>query len=874
MRPLFACRRSAPAVFVVSIFCSITGNAAAQLFPASQIATGGSSVALASADLNNDGKPDLVTSNSSGNSFTVLIANNSASGYAPGVSYPVAGGPADVALADFNNDGKIDVATANFTNNTFSVFLATTPGVYFAPSTIATASGPNSIVAADVNFDGKPDIIINASNAFSVSVYFGNGLGGFSAPTTYIPGIGVNKQAERQHLGDLNNDGMLDIAVRDSNTSFARALGTAGGGFGAFGPAGMIDVPTDLAIVDFTNDGKRDIVGVGAGFAFLFQPFAFVLPGNGAGGFAPIVKSAWIQAPNRMDYGDFNNDGNLDIATANSLVGGFQIHRVATAFGNGSGGFSGTATYIAGSSPTGIVVKDLNGDGTRDIACSNAQSNTISVLYGTGAGTFKGALGIPTIGIPLGGALGDVNNDGKPDLVYSSYSAPTIYTHLGDGAGGLPMSTSMNIPFGLTSVVLGDMNGDYKLDLIVSGFESTTSTGRAAVALGNGAGGFVSSAVAAANGNDNAVAVYDVNLDGKLDVIVANTTPQQTGVILVYPGDGQGLLGAPISYSVGPPPPTMAVGDINSDGFVDIVTSRQLLPSLSLLLGNGAGGFLPFSILTLPGNSLSPVIADTNGDGNIDILSTRAGGITTFVNNGAGGFTTLDQSYTNSIGAHRSADVNRDGIPDLVCTADNSSIGVMLGIGGGQYGQVDRFAGASLIDITDLNGDGALDTVSLLFIFGAGASTVLLNQTIQPAGIVAYGSGTDGCQGAVTLSTNVTPAVNTPNAAITCVNAPRRSLGLLVIANSPDYAGSNSFGLNALVHLNFATSTEVYTFDMVSDAGGAGFVAAGIPNNPLLIDLHYFAQTYWIENAAAGEHCSTATYGFVTSRGLEAVIQP
>jgi hypothetical protein len=168
--------------------------------------------AVVTADLNHDGRLDLITANAGSNNISVQIGNGggtfqAAQPYAAGV------GPAAVAVGDLNGDGKFDIVTANEGDSTVSVLLANGDGTFQAAKNHAVGSQPVSVAIG--NFNGKPDIVTANQGDNTVSLLPGNGGGTFSAAQTVAS---FNEPATSAAVGDFNGDGKLDLAVATRGT--------------------------------------------------------------------------------------------------------------------------------------------------------------------------------------------------------------------------------------------------------------------------------------------------------------------------------------------------------------------------------------------------------------------------------------------------------------------------------------------------------------------------------------------------------------------------------------------------------------------------------------------------------------------------------
>jgi hypothetical protein len=332
-------------------------------------------------------------------------------------AFPAGSGPDSAAVGDFNGDGKLDLAVANASSNNISIFLGNGDGSFQAAVNYAVGSFPSSVVVGDFNGDGKLDLATANSADNNVSVLLGNGDGTFQTALT-TPFVGTNPGSLA--VGDVNNDGKLDLVVGSSGaTPGVNGVNILlGNGDGSFQPALQNDagfgVDYSVAVADFNHDGKLDlaVVNVGTGVS--------VLLGNGDGTFQPPVSYAAGPVPISLAVGDFDGDGKLDLSVSNIPSGNTGPNVVSVLLGNGDGTFKPHVDYSVGSYATytsfsSVTLGDFNGDGQLDLAVANqGSSNSASILLGNGDGTFQSAVNYP------GGtsvmAAGDFNGDGRLDL--------------------------------------------------------------------------------------------------------------------------------------------------------------------------------------------------------------------------------------------------------------------------------------------------------------------------------------------------------------------------------------------------------------------------------------------------------------------------
>ena len=346
-------------------------------------------------------------------------------------------------------------------------------------------------------------------------------------------------------------------------------------------------------------------------------------------------------------------------------------------------------------SGTCSITASQAGNASYNAATSVTRNFTVSTA--NPAGTLVTAANSPfAVGsTPLSVAVGDFNGDGNQDYAVANYNDSTVTVLLGNGSGGFTASSGSPFSTGSStfpeSVVVGDFNGDGFLDLATANPGANSVT----ILLGNGAGVFstASGSPLALGTSPRSLAVGDFNGDGIQDLVTANQSSNNVTVLL---GNGTGgftaASGSP--FAVGSVPTSIVVADFNGDGMQDLATVNQSDNAATVLLGNGAGGFTaasgsPYTVGTAP---TTLVAADFNGDGIPDLATANqnsgSNNVTVLLGNGTGGFTASPVAAGSGIVPYALAvgDLNGDGIPDIVTTNQTTaSVSVLLGTGTGAF---------------------------------------------------------------------------------------------------------------------------------------------------------------------------------------------
>jgi hypothetical protein len=370
-------------------------------------------------DFNNDGVIDLALNNNGyislllGVGSGIFISNNYALEGAP-----IAPTYNSIESGDFNSDGINDLVVTNTSLSSVSVLLGLGAGQFSPAVNFSVALYPKGVAIGDFNGDSKNDLVVTGSH--NASVLLGTGTGSFSSATSYLSGQYPNAIT----VDDFNGDGLTDFAFinEGSNTLFIRS-GNMSGILPSGGGYSVGNYPVSINSGDFNGDGKIDLVTANRN-----TKDVSVLINNGTGSFLSAVSYSILitgnYTPKYVLTGDFNGDTKIDLAVASSY------NYISIFNGTGSGTFLPAISYTVGSDPFSIIADDYNNDGRSDLLVAHSSSTFFSVLMSTTSGTFSPAINYP-IGQTQGAICStDLNSDGKKDIVIENRvfinSTPTL----------------------------------------------------------------------------------------------------------------------------------------------------------------------------------------------------------------------------------------------------------------------------------------------------------------------------------------------------------------------------------------------------------------------------------------------------------------
>ncbi|MBI2424045.1 MAG: VCBS repeat-containing protein [Candidatus Hydrogenedentes bacterium] len=698
-------------------------NASARLFAVPlHYPAGERPLAVDAADLNNDGRTDLVTVNETAETVSVLLANDSGA-YALHQDYPVGGTPRALLAEDFTGDSLVDVITANPGSSDLSLLVNTGSGVFAAEMRLLLAANaaPEALLSVDLNNDALRDLVTADTGIGSVSLLLKRAGGGWDPPVRHL----VGDQPRALAAADINNDTHIDLVTANRGTGNLSILFGAGDGtFSSTATLDCGDSPRSVAIADFDADGQPDIAATAPGSLEVYLYY-----GLGAGLFdAPLVVPL-DRPPTRMVAANVAGSAAPEIITVlfESLENPAPFGQIAILHFDGMGALEQTGIRGFDSGTVDILATDINNDSRMDLLSTSISKNTVVVVPGETAGLAT-ELRIPVGRRPREVHTADLNRDGEPDGIVVNFDGNDLSLLFSTADGFWAMERRLAVGDIPRSAAVGLVNSDAFLDIVVTRLNQS----QAALFLGNGDGTFqtVRTIALRAPGNTEraeprSIALGDMDKDGDIDIVTGNANTNTVAIVL---NNGAATFAPAVEYFAGTFPLAVKLADLNQDTHLDVVvangqnpaTSVTTAPRVNTLFGVGDGTLdaasrVAYTTLDSP---IDMAIADVNGDGDLDVFTAHNSGNNIAIlagrENGrlsAGAGIRVGQTSN----ALQLVDFDGDGRKDVLTTSDNNSVAVLLNAGGTTYGTVQIFpAGDSPIAAiaVDVTGDSVLDVLA------------------------------------------------------------------------------------------------------------------------------------------------------------------
>jgi hypothetical protein len=718
--------------------------------------------AVAIGDVNGDGRNDVVMTTSfyldPDNDFRIFVFLQDSSGQLqPPIKYLTNSSnghrSTSIDIGDVNNDGRADVVVGNSGSN-IQVFLQNASGGLDPGISYPTVNS-DSIKIADLNNDGLLDVVGVGWGTNTVDVLLQNSDGTLNPPVTYSVTHGGRDEVD---IGDVNNDGLQDIIVM-SGQSYCPNVGIllqrSDGTFAApvYHDLGGDEITTGVAVGDVDGDNLQDVV-VTYG-AYSFPPRIGVFLQNAGGTLNPAINYESYSSPGPVAIADMNDDHKKDIIVAHGDRETLGIYL------QGSNGMLLSEElyplpYATWYNPQGLAVGDINGDGFNDVVIADYNHGLV-VLY-----NHRGPA-IPDISVsPTSISFGSVflrntssqtvtiYNRGTGDLVINSINIagqnPSEFSQTNDCSAVVP-GDSCHITATFSAISEGAKNAT----LVISSNDPDTPTVNIIFSAYGGANLFRSSIYFHTGSGPEAVAIGDINGDGRNDVVMTTGyyfNPENDYKIHVFLQNESGQLNQPIKYptnsSFSYRSESIAIGDVNNDGRADVVVGN-CGSNIQVFLQNSSSGLDPgISYPTV--NSCDIRIADLNNDGLFDVVGIGAN-VEVFLQNGNGALRSHGIYTVTAAGPIELevGDVNNDGLQDIIVMSGSGpypNISILLQNTGGTFNSPTYYdlGGDELTEgvaVGDINGDGLNDIVvsytSTTFGFGIGVFLQNNTHTFNPA---------------------------------------------------------------------------------------------------------------------------------------------
>jgi len=532
------------------------------------------SFTIVAADFSGDGHVDLAASGEDG---LYIIYGSGDGALSLFKKQPISGDYVGVYWAgDLNGDGIPDLV-AGF-NGAIAVLSGLRGGGFVRTAGSRVDIGYEQVVAADFDRDAQTELASAPGDGSILDLRPDGALWVVARLAAPQPEYG----ARMFFAGDFDGDGLVDLGYSSRSRYLRISLGLGNGRFRAAPSCGLIGwsyaiegvcrVPTSMIITDIQGDGLADLVVGNPGFDG--PPSVSVLLGKTWGTFEPEREYATPgyqgYAP-RVIVADFNGDSIADMAAADTLAS------VSVRLGCGDGSFGPEVEYVVGPSPGDVVTGDFDADGNADLAVAIGGSDSIAILLGAGDGSFEGPTYCPLdhTSWPVSHHLlaGDFNSDGKTDLLEAGlFDSDNIHPLLSNGDGTFRPAPICYPGSGFAVIVATDFNQDGNLDFVMSSYSLL-------VLLGNGDGTFRESARVGFEGlpyyyGPNSrylgpLAVADFNGDGWLDLAAVSLSGDTWGTHII-PGRGDGTFNTAERVLITYVGSALAGGDFTGDDLPDL----------------------------------------------------------------------------------------------------------------------------------------------------------------------------------------------------------------------------------------------------------------------------------------------------------------
>jgi hypothetical protein len=350
----------------------------------------------------------------------------------PRADFPVGTSPTDVAAGDIDRDGLVDLAIANYGSNTVTLLRNAGAGQFTPMLTVSTLAGPRTLALADINHDGNLDLIIACSNTGRISYLLGHGNGQFDTRVDKVAG----GQPSTIAVGDVNGDGILDVVFPNTLSGIIVALvSDASGPLGhrVSSPAGTD--PYGVVLADLDGDHVLDVAT-----AVPTDNVVAMFKGSGTGAFQPWVTIPTGAGTQYIAGADFDGDGRMDLAVGSAKSSTVQLLL------NTNAGFALTANTAVPAAMSTLFAGDADGDGTPDLVVGHSSTSQLTQLHVTAGTSVSLVETVKTGTTPMGMVLANLGGDGRPDLAVALAGIARAGVYITRDPNALQLTVSPQYP--------------------------------------------------------------------------------------------------------------------------------------------------------------------------------------------------------------------------------------------------------------------------------------------------------------------------------------------------------------------------------------------------------------------------------------------